>query len=692
MNLTIRQRKILQILIDEEREVTLSHIADRIDVSIKTVHRELIQLSRSLERDYRLHIQARPGLGLRLLGEKKSLQQCRQDLKDTVPSDTAPEERQRILRLLLLETEEPVKLSALAEELYTSVSVVRHDLDILQSWFTLQQLQLTLRKGMGLKLDGSEAKKREALVLLLWEQFGETGLINLLRSDSDSTALCLDESDLLALRIIPLHYIRYAEHILAGLSRDLLPDLAPQDYLQLVLVLAVAAVRKRSGYSLSQLEGDLGASVDIELRRIARAAVSGIFSHFSIPEDEAELQAIARFLKGARPERLGKELLADNLQMLPEISLLIQKCSAELGQDLNSDRLLRDGLLAHWVPAVYRLRHRLPIQNPLLSRIKQEYGLLFRVINKIVQELFPDLSVPEDEIGYLVLHFGSALSRIERERRRYRALVVCSAGIGTANMLASRLRERVPDIALVFNVSWFDIQNMSLDGWDILISTIPLPLSQDSYVLVDPLLSDEGVQKIRLLLNSKGIPQQPEGRTEAVPASHQYKEEHNLTKLIEHIFVITSCRSGMGWEEFLASLIQTCAGLGFVSDQQAALNALVQRASDFGMVLPESRCLFLHARSSAILVPFFTIHRFSQPLALEPTPWPVQPTTVLLMLAPQNIEDQDLALLNEISVSLLDPEVLVRLETGTEQDIRRFYKQLLDTDQGGIHHVRHHAY
>jgi mannitol operon transcriptional antiterminator len=70
MNLTIRQRKILQILIDEEREVTLSHIADRIDVSIKTVHRELIQLSRSLERDYRLQIQARPGLGLRLLGEK----------------------------------------------------------------------------------------------------------------------------------------------------------------------------------------------------------------------------------------------------------------------------------------------------------------------------------------------------------------------------------------------------------------------------------------------------------------------------------------------------------------------------------------------------------------------------------------------------------------------------------------------
>lgn len=699
MNLTTRQRKILQILVDETREVTLAYIADQIQVSIKTVHRELVRISRSLELDYSLYVHARPGLGLRLQGSTEALVRCRQDLLETVPSDTSPEERQRMLCFLLLETNEPVKLSALAEELYTSVPMVRHDLDILQSWFNLQSLQLTLRKGMGLRLDGSEERKREALVQLLWDQFGEVGLLSLLRSESSQASLCLEEADLLALRIIPLQYIRYAEHILAGLSRDLIPDLAPQDYLQLVLVLAVAVVRKRSGFFFAAEAQGPAHQVDMDIQRIAKAAVSGVFSHFSVPVDAAEQQMVERFLRGARPERLKRELLADNLQVLPEITLLIQKCGDALGQNLMDDHILRDGLVAHWVPALYRLKYRLPIKNPLLTRIQQEYASLFSLLQLTLQELFPTLSIPDDEIGYLVLHFGSALSRLERERRRYRALVVCSAGIGSANMLASLLREKIPEIELVANVSWFDIQAKSLEGWDILISTIPLPLPQDSYILVDTLLSDEGVRKIRSFLSIKDAKQRSEPRLEppsisltSTQAAVQYMQDNNIQRFIEQIFLFISCTYGNDWTAILEQLIKASAGLGFISDTGAALEALLQRSIDHGILLPESHCLFLHTRSSAILAPLFTIHRLASPLVLESEYWPAAPKTILLMLAPQNMTDQDLSLLNEISVSLLDPEVLERLETGTEQDIRHFYRQLLDADQGGMNHVRNNAY
>ncbi|TCW60922.1 BglG family transcription antiterminator [Treponema sp. J25] len=703
MNLTTRQRKILQILVDEQREVTLAHIADAVQVSIKTVHRELVHLARSLERDYGLMLNARPGLGIKLTGDTEKLVRCRQDLLATVPSDTSPEERQRMLCFLLLETDEAMKLSALADELYSSVPVVRHDLDVLQSWFALQGLQLTLRKGMGLKLEGSETQKREALVLLLWEQFGEGGLLSLLRSEAAVSSLCMEEAELLALRIVPLQYIRYAEHILAGLSRDLLPDLAPQDYLQLVLVLAVAAVRKRSGYSLPQAfqaASDQSLAVDPEVRRIAMAAVSGVFSHFSVPVDPEEIHMVERFLRGARHERLGKELLADNLQVLPEINLLIQKCGKRLGQNLNADRVLRDGLMAHWVPALYRLQHRLPIKNPLLSRIRQEYGELFTVLQDLLKELFPTLSVPDDEVGYLVLHFGSALSRMERERRRYRALVVCSAGIGSANMLASRLREKIPEIELVANVSWFDIQTMPLEGWDILISTIPLPLPLERYILVDPLLSDEGVQKIRSFLNSNltnGSPErQQETQNGATVLSLDVSKtalslQNTIQDLIEHISVFSSCTYGSDWENILKRLIEIAARKGFISDSDAAYEALLRRSADHGILLPGSRCLFLHARGAAIIAPFFSVHRLSEPLLTAPALWPVSPQTILLMLAPQNVKEGDLSLLNEISVSLLDPDVLALLESGSEQEIRTYYQQLYNTDQGGIHHVRNHA-
>lgn len=73
MNLTLRQRNILQILIDEPSEVTLAHIAQKIKVSIRTVHRELVSLSRNLERDYGIRLQARPGLGLKLAGDAEGI-------------------------------------------------------------------------------------------------------------------------------------------------------------------------------------------------------------------------------------------------------------------------------------------------------------------------------------------------------------------------------------------------------------------------------------------------------------------------------------------------------------------------------------------------------------------------------------------------------------------------------------------
>jgi len=687
MNLTLRQRNILQILIDEPSEVTLAHIAREIQVSIRTVHRELVTLSKYVEREYGVRIQARPGLGLKLLGDDKGITRCRKDLQESVPSDTTPEERQRMLSLLLLETNEAIKLAALAEELYTSIPVIRRDLDSLQSWFSLYSFQLTLRKGMGLRLEGSENRKREALVMLLWDQFGESGLLELLRSEAAQSRLCLEEAELLALRIIPLQYIRYAEHVLSGLSRELLPDMAPQDYLQLLLVLAVAAVRRKSGYMLPVVMQELKPVSDEDVRRIARAALTAMFSHFSIPVDDAEIEAIERFLRGAHQERLGKTLLADNLQVLPDITLLIQKCGEVLGKELSEDRILRDGLLAHWVPALYRLQHKLPIKNPLLHRIKEEYRPLYAVLYRVVHELFPTLNVPDDEIGYLVLHFGAALSRITQERKRYRALVVCSAGIGSANMLASRLREKIPEIELIVNVSWFDIQTMSLEGWDILISTIPLPIPQENYVLVEPLLSDEGVRIVRNYLNAKDKIKQrdhPEHSRSAPavtpnPASCQADTVHLPHETnFDYISVFTSCSYGHDWNEVLQQLIHASAELGCVNGEDAAFAALAQRSTDHGILLPDNRSLFLHARSTAITRPCFTIHRLREPLVVDGVLWTTAPRTILLMLAPQNMNEQDLSLLNEISVSLLDTTILEYLEQETEQNIRNFYKQLLN--------------
>lgn len=89
--------------------------------------------------------------------------------------------------------------------------------------------------------------------------------------------------------------------------------------------------------------------------------------------------------------------------------------------------------------------------NPMTEQIKRDYFLLYMAVEEGMEKFFPGLRFPDDEIAFIVLHFGSALE-IKREEAKIKALIVCSSGIGSSKMLASRLkkssRKSVPLICL----------------------------------------------------------------------------------------------------------------------------------------------------------------------------------------------------------------------------------------------------
>lgn len=81
------------------------------------------------------------------------------------------------------------------------------------------------------------------------------------------------------------------------------------------------------------------------------------------------------------------------------------------------------------------------ITNPLLHKIMEDYSELFHVVQRGVRCVFSDMTVPEGEVGYLVLHFASALLR---DKQGIRALVIYSSEIGTTKILATRLKKEIP--------------------------------------------------------------------------------------------------------------------------------------------------------------------------------------------------------------------------------------------------------
>ena len=93
------------------------------------------------------------------------------------------------------------------------------------------------------------------------------------------------------------------------------------------------------------------------------------------------------------------------------------------------------GLLAHMEPTLIRLKNGMNITNPLLDQIKQDYAVIYQNCQRIavILQNYVGCEIPDAEIGFLAIHFGAAIVRMENQQEQKRKVwigVVCASGIG----------------------------------------------------------------------------------------------------------------------------------------------------------------------------------------------------------------------------------------------------------------------
>lgn len=66
-------------------------------------------------------------------------------------------------------------------------------------------------------------------------------------------------------------------------------------------------------------------------------------------------------------------------------------------------------------------------------------------------------------------------------------------------MLAVRLTKELPQINIVGNASWFEAARIPEKDYDLIISTVDLPLPPDQYIKLSPLLTKDEAERLRLL-------------------------------------------------------------------------------------------------------------------------------------------------------------------------------------------------
>lgn len=671
MNVSNRQRQILELLLNRKDEITAGEIAAEIKVSTRTVHRELLELENVLAA-YDVSLHKKSGIGIQIQAETQQLDALKRSLSDVNTVEYSADERKALILCLLLEADEPLKLFSLAHDLQVTVPTISSDLDDIEEWIQNSGLTLVRRRGYGVQLSGSEANKRNAIYRLARKHLDDSDLFGKI------TGGPLHPLTGRLLAMVGKNHWMDVEHALWQLEEKWPIELSEGAYTDLLIRLSVAITRIRRGKTIEMVwETPSGQelSVDSMMDKTPMVLQLSETLHLSLPPEEASYIAGLLDWDGeVHPNRL---LPQDDIGLMETVQRLIRYVETQVGVPLSEDRSLREGLLKHFEPALQRIREGAHIRNPLLSQIKKDYELLFGFIRQGVDEIITGFMVPDEEIGFLVLHFGASMERLKQLSRNVKAIVVCTSGIGSSKLLAVRLEKELPQIEIVGNVSWYEAARTPEKAYDLIISTVDLPLEPDKYFKLSPLLPKEEAEKLREYVQTITLRRTP---ADLPPPRQGTPALERLRGLKAYLDEIISLMDDFGVyhvanpSDLRLTLQQVCEAVskdGALERTEPIVEQLLERERYGSQVIPDTRLALFHTRSELVRRPLLSLFRLGEALTLD-SEQPAQVRELLLMLGPRELSKDGLEVLSEISALLLLPDMIRLLESGTAEQIKQF--------------------
>ena len=172
-----------------------------------------------------------------------------------------------------------------------------------------------------------------------------------------------------------------------------------------------------------------------------------------------------------------------NIILDKSISPLLEKIKVRIEKELEIS--LREGsfsqeFMYHLMFMLNRLRFHVKLQHPFLEELRNKYPLAWHMA-MIAADTVRDemgLEVTEDELGYLAAYFSVFVEEHNEKRMKiFRAAVVFGAGRVTARLVKAQLR-KVFDSSTRLELFSADKANTEiLDQYDIILSTVDLPCS-----------------------------------------------------------------------------------------------------------------------------------------------------------------------------------------------------------------------
>lgn len=691
--LNSRQKELLRTFLENTNPLSYQYLSDYFKLSTRTIQREIKSLKATLK-DFDLTISRTVGSGIELQGADTDITHLKNQLEEAqVMSAYAPEERQEGITYDLLLAKEPLKQEYFSTKYGVSIATIANDLDKVNVWLEEENVIIDRSPGIGIFIDVSEQKRRALLSRLLHKDITFEDWLELFHEKRE-------EGDLFGklnfvvrsrlLKFVQTDKILSVDQVLSDiLDEQKEISLNDRNYVNLMIHILLAMERIESGRVIEDTNLNQWEPFDPETLSVAKRIVTRLGRVLSLTFPEIEIKYIALHLAGAKATK-GTELPDDTKEEFLWIELtqsFIRSIEHHLGESFEGDQLLFEGLVSHFVPVFNRLKYNLQIHNPMLDKIKNRYPKVFEACQKACAILTEKTGyiIPEDEIGYLAMHIGASLLRVEEGmRNNFKAIVVCASGLGTSMYLSTKIRTQIPNVQVEAVVSMNELANLLATDppIDIIISTVNLPVvTNKEMVVVSSFLKSDDVAKIKnALVNTTHSydkrafvrnKEQDKMETSSLKSLAIYGE--GMMQIIKNFKLYQDVKVS---SDIISNVLKLIKGVKAITNLNTLKHDLREREKLGGFAL--GGLAMLHTKSEGVTSPLVSIFRTDQPI-----PWYgdnkerhlVQ--TIILLVVPIDAPVEHMEVTSEIPASFINDEFVHILLTGTEDKVKTELENIL---------------
>ena len=509
IDITPRMNQILTLLLEQEQPISVKYLAERMGLSKRTIQRELEYINHVLQ-DYPIQFLSKTGVGIWLDGDPKEKMSLKQELSSDDRLDISNrEERRKALILAILKEKELRKLYYYSSRFQVSEATISADLEAIEGWLESYGLKITRKQGSGIAISGEEEDYRRAIRAFINENIDTRVLREAYDNVNPEDTACslLQQSEIG--KLLNDKIVSRVIGCLSGMNNNRVMTLTENSYIGLVIHISIAINRIMKNEVLPEDEKwEHKIAID-EDYRLAEQIVAELEEEFEIDIPEVEISYIYLHIKGSKHEKIEWEgqnvsqTESQNLQLL--LNDMIDAFDPEKAYWLKQDNEFIQGLLAHLQPTLIRLTHGMQIQNPVLDDIKTNYPDIYANCLHVAEVLqaYTGKSVPEEETGFLTVHFGAAVFRMEGRKEAVRKVevgIICSSGIGISRLMMSKLEKMFRDRVNLVTYGKNDITPYIQGKTDFFVSSIELDPMDIPVISVNPLLNDSDIEQIRRML------------------------------------------------------------------------------------------------------------------------------------------------------------------------------------------------